>query len=56
MQADLNWDNRSLERKGKSFNMIKMQLEPAGKSSLSVAKGVHGEKYPHPLDGHYHLH
>lgn len=29
--------------------MMKMQLQPAGKSSLSVAKGVHGEKYPHPL-------
>lgn len=42
--------------KKKSLNMIKMQLQPAGKPSLSVARGVNSEKYPHPHDGHYHLH
>ncbi len=41
---------------GKSFNVIKMQLQPAGKPSLSMVRGVHSEKYPHPHDGHYHLH
>lgn len=42
--------------KEETFNMIKMQLLPAGKPSLSVARGVHSEKHPHPHDGRYHLH
>ena len=42
--------------KGETFNVKKMQLQPEGKPSLSVARGVRSEKYPHPHDGCYHLH
>lgn len=41
--------------KGETFNVIKMQLQPAGKPSLSVARGVHSERYPHPHDDRHHL-
>lgn len=44
------WNN------GETFNVIKMQLQPAGKPSLSVARGVHSERYPHPHDDRHHLH
>lgn len=44
------WNN------GETFNVIKMQLQPAGKPSLSVARGVHSERCPHPHDGRYYLH
>lgn len=42
--------------KVETFNMIKIQLQPAGKPSLSVARGALSEKYPHSHDGSYHLH